>query len=164
MKRKNLIFAVICTVMAFSLAACGKADKDVAGMQIPNPFVDCATMEEAAKLAGFNMTALEKVDGFDEKSISVIENELFQVVFRNDEDGNEEEICIRKGTVEWVCRRDYFDSVEGVTGAVGYACGTMKGRDGKIMVASWRADGHSYSITSTGISPERMAGLIGEVR
>ena len=164
MKRKNLIFAVICTVMAFSLAACGKADKDVAGMQIPNPFVDCATMEEAAKLAGFNMTAPEKVDGFDEKSISVIENELFQVVFRNDEDGNEDEICIRKGTDDRDISGDYNDYDEVETVDVGNASVTMKGRDGKIMVASWRADGHSYSITSTGISPERMAGLIGEVR
>ena len=130
MKRKNLIFAVICTVMAFSLAACGKADKDVAGMQIANPFVDCATMEEAAKLAGFNMTAPEKVDGFDEKSISVIENELFQVVFRNDEDGNEEEICIRKGTDDRDISGDYNDYDEVETVDVGNASITMKGRDG----------------------------------
>ena len=57
------------------------------------------TTTEMAKLAGFNMTAPEKVDGFDEKSISVIENELFQVVFRNDEDGNEDEIEVKTGTL-----------------------------------------------------------------
>ncbi len=61
MRRKDVVAVGICAIMALSgLAACGSTGKanaqdemgnpEVGGVQIPNPFVDCETLEEAEKL------------------------------------------------------------------------------------------------------------------
>ena len=54
--KKRIIFA-LCAVTALSLAACGgeavTAQKAAAEetVQIPNPFIDCETLDEAAGIA-----------------------------------------------------------------------------------------------------------------
>ena len=100
--KKILAFAMA-TAMALSIAACG-AGKPTGGnpanksnVEIPNPFVDCETMEEAQEKAGFDMALPDTIDGYDSRKISVIEKELISVIFVNDKDG---QICFRKGVGE----------------------------------------------------------------
>lgn len=81
---KNLIACVLCFVLALSLAACGgransedgtpttlapvggdpatwgpAIETEEENVQIPNPWVECDSLEEAGKLAGFSFTAPE---------------------------------------------------------------------------------------------------------
>lgn len=53
----------------------GPADESE-NVQIPNPWQECGSLEEAGKLAGFSFTAPETVDGYTERYIAAIENEI----------------------------------------------------------------------------------------
>ena len=50
--------------------------EDGENIQIPNPWQECTSLEEAGKLAGFSFTAPQTVDGYTERYIAVIENEI----------------------------------------------------------------------------------------
>ena len=78
---KKIVVFSLCAAMALSLAACGgKADSSAPRpasvppeisfsseamtgetVQIPNPFVECETLGEAEKLAGFSISVPEKI-------------------------------------------------------------------------------------------------------
>ena len=83
----------------------GPAD-DGETVQIPNPWTDCTNLEEAGKLAGFSFIAPDALEGYPEKYIGAIENEIAEVIF-NDEDGAE--ICFRKGVGTEDISGDYND-------------------------------------------------------
>ena len=53
----------------------GPADESE-NVQIPNPWQECTSLEEAGKLAGFSFTAPETVDGYTECYIAAIEGDF----------------------------------------------------------------------------------------
>ena len=81
--------AILAAGLMFVVAACGVKAGDVNErtdiiedqVQIPNPFVDFETMEEASKLAGFSLTAPDSIDGYSDRIIQAVEGELVQVIF-----------------------------------------------------------------------------------
>ena len=141
---KKRIVCVVCLLLVLlSMAACGgKTEEPLIGgdprtwgpaettesVQIPNPWVDCTSLEEAGKLAGFSFTAPDALEGYPEKYIAAIENEIAEVIF-NDEDGAE--ICFRKGV-----------GIEDISG-------DYKGNDGLVSNATWTDGTYAYSIMST---------------
>lgn len=110
--------------------------------QIPNPFIDCDTLADAAALAGFDMIVPDSVDGYEERAITAMENDMIQVLYLHGDD----EICIRKAAGEEECSGDYNEYSEEKTVAVGDREITLRGNNGKVMVAVWTEDGYSYSI------------------
>lgn len=110
--------------------------------QIPNPFIDCDTLAAAAALAGFEITVPDSVDGYEERAITAVENDMIQVLYLHGDD----EICIRKATGEEECSGDYNAYSEEKTVTVGDREVTMRGNNGKVMVAVWTEGGYSYSI------------------
>ena len=78
---KKEMMAILAAGLMFAVAACGEKAGDVNErtdiiedqVQIPNPFVDCETMEEAGKLAGFSLTAPESIDGYSDRIIQAVE-------------------------------------------------------------------------------------------
>lgn len=88
MKMKKALAITLCSLMAVSAAAC--SDKSVNSsdnsssidtVQTPNPFIPCDTLEDAAKIAGFDITVPESITGYGTKEISAIEKEMIQVIF-----------------------------------------------------------------------------------
>ena len=73
----------------------GPADESE-NVQTPNPWQECTSLEEAGKLAGFSFTAPESVDGYTERYIAAIENEIAQVIFSNS-DEDDSTLYFRKG-------------------------------------------------------------------
>ena len=53
---KKLIAIILCGLTVYSLAACTSKNATGGNAEIPNPFVDCATLADAAKLTGFDKT------------------------------------------------------------------------------------------------------------
>lgn len=96
---KKMMKCVMALVMVASMTGCGKETKvptEPVGenTQIPNPFAECETIEEAEKLAGFDLVIPEKVpEGFSDKNISAIQDEMIDITYDNGED----KLCIRKG-------------------------------------------------------------------
>lgn len=171
---KKLILIVFCAVMASMLAACGfrsyvttqegstgqivnpstsqvHEQNQLGGQtlggnsaQIPNPFVDCKTLEEAQKLAGFDIALPDKMpEGYAQSAIRAVKNTMIEIIYKN----GDEEIRIRKGTGSEDISGAYNDFEESSTVTVGNLQVTIKGGGGKINVASWFDGGHAFSIT-----------------
>lgn len=171
---KKRIVCVVCLLLVLlSMAACGgKTEEPLIGgdprtcgpaettesVQIPNPWVECASLEEAGKLAGFSFTAPDALEGYPEKYIAAIENRIAEVRF-NDEDGAE--ICFRKGVGTEDISGDYNDYAVTETQTVDGKTVTCKGNDGLVSNATWTDGTYAYSIMSTvGMNAEQLSTFV----
>ena len=127
-------------------------------VQIPNPWADCSSLEEAGKLAGFSFIAPDALEGYPEKQIAAIENKIAEVLF-NDEDGAE--ICLRKGVGTDDISGDYNDYAVTETKTVDGKTLTCKGNDGLVSNATWTDGTYAYSIMSTvGMTAEQLSTFV----
>lgn len=162
--KKMLAFA-LSAVMALSLAACGSNGKpEENSLEIPNPFTECETMDEAAKLAGFGLCAPDAVDGQEKTAIRVLtEGGLVEVIYGSGDD----RAVIRKAAGSEDISGDYTEYAESNTVAVGEIQVTMQGGNGQVRLAAWTNDGYTYSIgvyAETGVSSDMMADLVAAVQ
>ena len=186
MKKKvvMMVCSMAALVMAVSIMGCGKkAEADQAGTeisedgaaqaaedsedentQIPNPFVDCETKADAEKLAGFEMTVPEQIEGYEQKLFQAIDGELIQVFYASQEK-EEDEILIRKGVGSDDISGNYEEFAEVRTAAAGDLEVTLKGNDGKVTVAVWTTGSYTFSIqVDAGASQDEMLNLVEAVQ
>lgn len=181
---KKVFISVMSLVLALSMAACGakSAEETVDGdprtwgpaedttaavtdgegvlggedVQIPNPWQECTSLEEAGKLAGFSFTAPEAVEGYTEKYIAAIENDIAEVIFNKG--GNDDaSLYFRKGLGTEDISGDYnaYETVEQQT--IGDRTVTCKGNDGLIYNASWNDGTYSYAVVcNAGMNAEQL--------
>lgn len=174
---KKLIVCVLSLVLALSMAACGgnvetegtvtvgtiaHEDSLLGGedVQIPNPWQECTSLEEAGKLAGFSFTAPETVEGFQNKYIAAIENDIAEVIFSNG-DEDDSALYFRKGVGTEDISGDYnsYDTVEEQT--IGGRTVTCKGHDGLVYTATWNDGTYSYAVMSNaGMTAETLAAWV----
>lgn len=144
--------------------------------QIPNPFVDCDTLADAAALAGFDIIVPDSVDGYEERAITAMENDMIQVLYLHGDD----QVCIRKAVGEEECSGEYNAYSEEKTVTVGDKEVALRGNNGKVMVAVWSEGGYSYSIgiyaytqhndgvadpeSNTGMAEDMITALIAQVQ
>ena len=158
-------------------------EKQTDDVQIPNPFVDCASFEEAAKLAGFDFTAPDLVEGYERYTISAVENELAQIIYYNEDsisqaddetlnktdwetvDFSSHDVLIRKGKGTDDISGDYNTYDETSVLTVGDRSVTVRSSDGKIYVATWTEQEYSYAIdTSDGMTEKEITALVEKVK
>ena len=129
--------------------------EDGENIQIPDPWQECTSLEEAGKLAGFSFTAPESVDGYTERYIAAIENEIAQVIFSN---GDDSELYFRKGVGGDDISGDYntYDVTEEQT--IDEHTVLCKGNDGLIYTATWTDGTYSYAVMcNAGMSAEQLS-------
>lgn len=174
MRRKDVVAVGICAIMALSgLAACGSTGKanaqdemgnpEVGGVQIPNPFVDCETLEEAEELTGFGFVVPDTWGECDTRSVRAIQKEMVEVIYKKGAD-SEEELRIRKALGSEDISGDYNVYAEEKTVEAGESSITIKGDGEQFMLAVWTKDGYTYSVSTTGLSEEAMADLAGQIQ
>lgn len=159
---KKFILMTFCVIMTLSFVACGSktSSEDITNqnggqdqstsvklgensVQIPNPFVDCETIEEAEKLAGFEVQLPTNIpEVYVKTAIRVIENELVEVDFEN----GENQICFRKAKGNDDISGDYNEYEEKNVIKVKEQDVNIKGNDGKVNVATWTDEEYSYAI------------------
>ena len=176
---KKLIALSMSAALALSLCACSKAtpaasanpapsaqetqSAEVVGgdnAQIPNPWVDCSTIADAAALAGFDFALPEELfTGASNKTIQAVEGEMIQVIYT---DANDNEIGrVRKGAGSEDVSGDYNTYEESETADVNGTSVKLRGKDGKIYVATWEKDGYSYSLSvEAGLAKDSLTGMI----
>ena len=185
---KKVYVSVMSLVLALSLAACGgkstdvipgsdprtwgsaeettaavTEDKDTLGgedVQIPNPWQECSSLEEAGKLAGFSFTAPEDVEGYTEKYIAAIENDIAEVIFSKG-DNDDASLYFRKGLGTEDISGDYntYDTVEQQT--IGDRTVTCKGNDGLLYTAIWNDGTYSYAVMcNAGMNAEQLTAWV----
>ena len=131
--------------------------------QIANPFVSCATLEEAAQIAGFSMKAPDAYETYAYPMIQAVQNEMIEVIYLDT--AETEGMRIRKAVGTDPISGDYNQyEVERMESVNGYTV-SMRGNGAWINVAEWTDGNYSYSITiEHGISMEALEGLISEVQ
>lgn len=203
--KKNLFLALtLCAVMTLSLAACGNTNavrqqdnktsevsiptedtKEATdnNIEIPNPFEDCAALEDAVSLAGFPFTVPEKIEGYSERAIMAVKDELIQIVYYNADEQNSpsdenldsvdwekvdfspNEVIIRKAAGNEDISGDYteYNNTNAVT--VNEMQVTMHGNDELVYTATWSNGKYAFAIsTNNGMSSESMVDLISAVK
>ncbi len=173
MKKRTMIAVIAGTAIMCVCAACGNktvvntdtTDKTQDTQQIANPWVEYDDVEKAAKAAGFEMIVPEHVDGYTDKTISVMDNRLIQVEFSN---GDSEYICFRKCAIsdgESDISGDFNEYSFTEKTEINKNLVTMKGDAGKVKVAVWSDGTYNYSIGSTELLTEdNMTELVAQLK
>lgn len=160
--KKRLISVIFCTAAALLLAACSRAEGVLREKtEIPNPVAECAAMEQAKALTGFDMTAPEAVEGYTERAISVIQDDLVQIRFTD----GQRELLLRKCRGSGDCSGDYNTYSQTISTQAGGV--TMKGDDDRVKLAVWTAGEYAYSVGvygGEGMTAEEMTELIAQIQ
>lgn len=178
---RRLIAITLCAIMALSFTACGSKSNSPSNqssavsssnsstkigegsVQIPNPFVECKTIADAEKIAGFKIAVPEKMpEGYQQHAILAIENDLIEIDYVNGKD----EITIRKGKGSEDISGDYNSYKETNTLTVGNLQITTKGEGGKVNVATWVDGDYSFAanMSEKGIDIEILSDMINSIK
>lgn len=176
---KKLMAVLLMVLMTLSLAACGQKVPDdrkdpeggdapgqAGNMQIGNPWVDCATLGEAAKVAGFDIAIPGKFDGYENKVYQAVEKSIIQVLYY---DGDPEaetssRIIVRKSIGTNDTSGDYNEYSEKGTAEEFGLNVLIKGENGLVFCATWIKDGYFYAILADkGLTKEALSNAIEEM-
>ena len=92
---------------------------------------------------------LRKLTGFENKNISVISNELIQIIYSNDNN----EVCVRKAKGSDDISGDYNVYKNLKTEKINDCDVTLRGENDKIGSAVWTKGDYAYSVSiSYGVS------------
>lgn len=130
--------------------------------QIPNPFVEHETLEQAAQAAGFKLTAPDAANGSDSRVFRTMGDKLLEIVYHK---GEEETARIRKAPGSDDISGDYtvYPQVSEVSVKGNQV--TMSGSDDQVSLAVWTDSGYTYAVSAAGgISPSDMTALISAIR
>lgn len=132
------------------------------GTQIPNPWTEYKSVDEAKKAVNFEAPVPTKVtDGYKLDYISTLDSELLQIVYRNADD---KQISYRAAKGSGDISGDYnvYDTLEKLQ--VGGNTVTVKGIGGKYYLAIWEDGESAYSLgMSAGADKAEMLKIIGSV-
>jgi uncharacterized membrane protein len=167
---KKLIPITLCAVMALAFTGCSNdstakdsAPKQTTGdnKQIPNPYVDCDTFADAGKIAGFTVIVPESIPtGYKQDSIRVVNNELVEITYVN----GEKKLSFRQGKGSEDISGNYNEYKENNTKSVGSLQVTTKGDNGKISLATWTAEGYTFSISADSLDYQEISDMINSMK
>ena len=171
--KKVLLISLLC----LAIIACGKKEEakqettettnvtQKESTQIPNPFVEVKTLEEASKIAGFTLEVPETYEDYKKQVIQAIENDMIEVIYY-DENSEHEGLRIRKAKGTDDISGDYNEYKDVETVKVGDFEVTEKGSEGNISVAIWNDGTYSYAINvaEASLTKDIIANLISNIK
>lgn len=156
---KKLIICVFCMAMVFSVASCESGNNagaedtvnieqdnnDDTSVEIADPFVECANIEEAENLVGFSIDVPSIFDNLSDPVIRVdVEYKMIELIYNCDDDN---QIRIRKAVSNEDISGDYtvYNEVESIF--INDTEINISGNDGNINLITWKNDDYSHSIS-----------------
>ena len=113
--------------------------------QIPNPFVEYKTVEEASAASGIQFKVPSNIPaGYSLEYVSAIKGEMIQASYISSDKSSD--ILFRKGTGSEDISGVYSEYSQISTEKVGNVNVTLKGSNGKVNVATWTDGGYTYAI------------------
>lgn len=149
---KKLIALTLCAVMALSFAACSNdkpeakddPQKQTSNVEIPSPWMDCETIADAEKLAGFTVILPKTIpDGYTQKTIEAVKDDMVQIIYEK----GENQLVFRQGKGSDDISGDYTEYKENNSLTIGDLKVTAKGNGGKINLATWVNGGYTFAIS-----------------
>lgn len=170
--KKILLMSLLC----LTIVACGKKEEakqeaaettNVTQEQdygVPNPYEIVDTLDEASKIAGFNLSVPVTYGDYKKQVIQAIEDDMIEVIYFNDTDNEGLRIRKAKGTDD--ISGDYNEYKDVETVKVGDVEVTEKGSDGDIAVVIWNDGTYSYAIDAgeAKLNSEAIANLIANIK
>ena len=171
---KRWIALAMGAALALSITACGSSSKPAASQsgsasdtsavlgentQIPNPWQDLESLEEAVKAAGFDFAVPDALTGCDKVAYQAIpDDRIIGVLYLN---GEERQVIIRKApggeNISGVYSQ--FDKLEQVE--VDGRSVTMGGDGETVSLATWTDGNYSFSVyADNGLAQGDMAQLV----
>ena len=174
---KRWIALAMSAALALSITACGSSSKPSASqsgsasdastvlgedVQIPNPWKDFESLEEAVKAVGFDFVAPDALAGCDQIAYQAIpDDRIIGVLYLN---GEERQVIIRKApggeNISGVYSQ--FDKLEQVE--VDGRSVTMSGDGETVSLATWTDGDYSFSVyADNGLAQGDMAQLVSQI-
>lgn len=174
---KRCIALAMSAALALSITACGSSSKPSASqsgsasdastvlgedVQIPNPWKDFESLEEAVKAVGFDFVAPDALAGCDQIAYQAIpDDRIIGVLYLN---GEERQVIIRKApggeNISGVYSQ--FDKLEQVE--VDGRPVTMSGDGETVSLATWTDGNYSFSVyADNGLAQGDMAQLVSQI-
>ena len=171
--KKILLMSVLC----LAIIACGKkeeAKQEMAettnvtqeqSVEVPNPFVEVKTLDEAYKIAGFTLEVPETYEDYKKQVIQAIEDDMIEVIYY-DENSEHEGLRIRKAKGTDDISGDYNEYKDVETVKVGDFEIIEKGSEGNISVATWNNGTYSYAIdvAEASLTKDTIANLVSNIK
>lgn len=114
-------------------------------MAMSNPFVDCASLADAEKVAGFSLPEAPGITDAEGVIFQAIRGELLEVIYRGPRD---QEIRLRKAPGKKDISGDYTAYPQNGTIACGDIRTAFEGNGKTVSVATWTKDNFSFSLTA----------------
>lgn len=174
---KRCIALAMSAALALSITACGSSSKPAASQsgsasdtsavlgentQIPNPWQDFESLEEAVKAVGFDFVAPDALAGCDKVAYQAIpDDRIIGVLYLN---GEERQVSVRKApggeNISGVYSQ--FDKLEQVE--VDGRSVTMSGDGEAVSLATWTDGNYSFSVyADNGLAQGDMAQLVSQI-
>lgn len=152
---KKRIYLILCISFILLISGCGKKT------EVSNPFVEVSNIKEVESLVGFTITVPDKVLDYNDKRISVIENEMIDITYTK----KKSKLTIRKGIGTVDISGDYNNYSDIKENTIDGVTVTMRGNDNLIFNATWNNDNYTYAIVSnTGIDSGDIVNLVKEIK
>ena len=149
---KKTVTSIICTlILTLALAACGAgngrtADKENGeNVQIPAPWTDYNSVEEAEAQAGFDITAPERIGNYEFDFARVFDDGMLELIYTGT---GGDSVSVRKAEGKGDISGDYNEYAESDVLEAGGVTVTAKGNGEGISLALWEADGYTYSMSA----------------
>ena len=163
---KKYLALVLSACMLLAFAACARQLQPAIStdtQQIPNPWTDYASLDEAEAAAGFDLAIPDAVDGCSEKQFRAMDadgDKMIEVIYAS---GENEIARIRKAPGAEDISGDY-NAYDAQDVAVGDVTVTMKSADGLVKLAIWQDGGYTYAVSvEAGCSADAMAELVSQI-
>lgn len=161
--RSILTLSLFLALLALTACGAGGQPAEEPSAYAANPWVDCASLEEAADLAGFSLAVPDRIEGYPNVFLQAVENDMIQVFYCTKDPGAEggSRVLIRKGVGTEDISGDYGQYAEEETVGMHGVDVSVKGEDGLVHTAIWTQAGYAYSISADdGLSRETVEGLV----
>lgn len=177
---KKFLILTLTVITAFSAVACKHtsnitaADSDTiqtsdfSQNQIPNPWQEYATIEEATAAAGFSLTVPDNIDGYSSRVQLVMtdasdntSSNIFEVQYITDASEDADRLSIRKAPGNEDISGVYTDYSQHTELMIDDNTVALEGQDNIFYVAKWTTNQYTYSIfTDLGMTSDALSELI----
>jgi len=151
---------LVCSTMLKPLSHTDSENPDELSSAVAD-FVDCASAEELSEQAGFQVTDITELP-FEAENISYTWcwGEFAQIEYT----GSDDTVLYRKAAGNDDISGDYNEYEQVETEQIGDVTVTVKGNNGKYYLATWQADGYTYSVSDEqGIELDKFVQMIESV-